>query len=119
VVRAGRGGDGRLIEIVIEHAAALNAGSWGGALVDSRGLVLGVNTAIIALAQGIGFAIPAATASWVVPRLLAEGRVRRGWLGLSGRTRPLARAQARPLRIAPPAAGRGLQVGAGGAPPAA
>src|SRR5262245_15614649 len=114
VGRALRGRDGRLIENVIQHTAALNPGSSGGPLVDSRGIVLGVNTAIIALAQGIGFAIPAATASWVVPRLLAEGRVRRGWLGLSGRTRPLARAQARRLEIAAAATVEVLQVVAGG-----
>jgi S1-C subfamily serine protease len=100
VGRALRGRDGRLIENVIQHSAPLNPGSSGGPLVDSRGRVLGVNTAIIAMAQGIGFAIPAATASWVVPRLLAEGRVRRAWLGLAGRTRPVPRAAARRLDLA-------------------
>ncbi len=49
------------------------------------------HTAIIAAAQGIGFAIPATTASWVIPQLLAHGRVRRAWLGLAGRSRPLHR----------------------------
>ena len=100
VGRALRGRDGRLVENVIQHTAPLNPGSSGGPLVDVRGRVLGVNTAIIAMAQGIGFAIPAATASWVVPRLLAEGRVRRGWLGLAGRTRPVPRALARRLDLA-------------------
>ena len=114
VGRALRGRDGRLIENVIQHTAPLNPGSSGGPLVDSRGLVLGVNTAIIALAQGIGFAIPATTASWVVPRLLTEGRVRRGWLGLAGRTRPLARAQARRLELAADSAVEVLQVVPGG-----
>jgi S1-C subfamily serine protease len=114
VGRALRGRDGRLIENVIQHTAALNPGSSGGPLVDSRGLVLGVNTAIIALAQGIGFAIPAATATWVVPRLLADGRVRRGWLGLAGRTRPLAPAQARRLELPSASVAEVLQVVPGG-----
>jgi len=112
--RALRGRDGRLIENVIQHTAPLNPGSSGGPLVDSRGLVLAVNTAIIALAQGIGFAIPATTASWVVPRLLAEGRVRRGWLGLAGRTRPVAPAHARRLEIAAASAVEVLQIVRGG-----
>jgi S1-C subfamily serine protease len=96
-------GSWRLIENVIQHTAPLNPGSSGGPLVDSRGLVLGV-------AQGIGFAIPAATASWVVPRLLADGRVRRGWLGVAGRTRPLAPAQARRLGVAAESAAEVLQI---------
>ncbi len=100
VGRALRGRDGRLIEDVIQHTAPLNPGNSGGALADSRGRVIGINTAIIALAQGIGFAIPASTAGWVVPQLLAHGRVRRGWLGLAGHTRPLPRALARRLALA-------------------
>jgi len=89
--RALRSQEGRLIENVIQHTAPLNPGNSGGPLVDSRGRVVGVNTAIIAMAQGIGFAIPADTAKWVVSQLLAQGRVRRAYLGLAGRQRPLSR----------------------------
>jgi S1-C subfamily serine protease len=113
VGRALRGRDARLVENVIQHTAALNPGSSGGPLVDTHGRVLGVNTAIIALAQGIGFAIPAATASWVVPRLLAEGRVRRGWLGLAGRTRPVPHLLARRLDL-PASVAEVMQIVPGG-----
>ncbi|MDX2272333.1 MAG: trypsin-like peptidase domain-containing protein [Cyanobacteriota bacterium] len=77
---------GRLIEEVIQTDAALNPGNSGGALVNSRAEVVGVNTAIIAGAQGICFAIPANTATWVIPQLLQEGRVVRGYLGIAGQT---------------------------------
>jgi S1-C subfamily serine protease len=60
-------------------------------LVDSRGHVVGINTAIIPLAQGIGFSIPSNTAKWVVSQLLTHGRVRRGYLGIAGQQRPLNR----------------------------
>jgi S1-C subfamily serine protease len=89
--RAFRTRDGRLIENIIQHTAPLNPSNSGGPLVDSRGAVVGINTAIIPLAQGIGFAIPSATAKWVVSQLLAHGRVRRGSLGIAGRQRPLDR----------------------------
>ncbi len=89
--RALRSRSGRLIENIIQHSAPLNPGNSGGPLVDSRGRVVGINTAIIMMAQGIGFAIPANTAKWVVSQLLTHGRVRRGYLGLAGRQRPLER----------------------------
>jgi S1-C subfamily serine protease len=89
--RALRSQSGRLIENIIQHSAPLNPGNSGGPLVDSRGRVVGVNTAIIMMAQGIGFAIPANTAKWVVSQLLTHGRVRRGYLGLAARQRPLER----------------------------
>lgn len=60
---------------------------------------MGINTAIIALAQGIGFAIPANTARWVIAQLLAHGRVRRGYFGISARQRPLARRLSRSLGL--------------------
>ena len=61
----------------------MNPGNSGGPLVDSRGYVVGVNTAIIAMAQGLGFAVPANTAKWVVSELLSHGRVRRLHLGIT------------------------------------
>jgi S1-C subfamily serine protease len=89
--RSLRSQDGQLIENVIQHTAPLNPGNSGGPLVDSHGGVMGVNTAIIAMAQGIGFAIPSNTALWVLPQLLAHGRVRRGHLGINAWQRRLDR----------------------------
>ena len=93
--RSLRSMEGRLIENIIQHTAPLNPGNSGGPLTDSRGRVVGINTAIIAMAQGIGFAIPANTARLVVSQLLCYGRVRRGFLGLAGRQRPLHRRMVR------------------------
>ena len=87
--RSLRSRHGRLIEGVVQHSAALNPGNSGGPLVDARGRVAGINTAIIAMAQGIGFAVPAATAQWVLTEILTQGRVRRAWLGVAARDRPL------------------------------
>jgi len=89
--RALRGQDGRLIENIIQHTAPLNPGNSGGPLLDSKGRVIGINTAIIAQAQGIGFAVPASTARSVVPQLLAMGRVERSYLGVIGFRRQLDR----------------------------
>lgn len=89
--RAFRSRDNGLIENIIQHTAPLNPGNSGGPLVDSRGRVVGINTAIIVMAQGIGFSIPSNTAEWVVSELLTHGRVRRGYLGITGRDRPLGR----------------------------
>jgi len=89
--RAMRGEAGRLIENIIQHTAPLNPGNSGGPLLDSRGRVVGVNAAIIAMAQGLGFAVPAATAQWVVTELIAHGRVRRLALGIVATVTPLSR----------------------------
>jgi S1-C subfamily serine protease len=89
--RTMRAQSGRLIEAVIQTDAALNPGNSGGPLVDSRGEVVGINTAIISGAQGICFAVPVSTAHLVIPQLIREGRVRRGWIGVSGQTITLSR----------------------------
>jgi S1-C subfamily serine protease len=94
-----RAGDGRLIEGIIQHTAPLNPGNSGGPLVDARGRVVGINTAIIAAAQGIGFSVPATTAEWVVSEVLTHGRVRRAYLGIAGRTRRLDRRLVRSLGL--------------------
>src|SRR4029079_2096269 len=97
--RSMRARDGRLIENVVQHAAPINPGNSGGPLVDSRGLVVGINTAIIAMAQGLGFAIPSNTAEWVLGEILAHGQVRRGHLGISVQTTRLPRALVRELDL--------------------
>lgn len=97
--RAMRGEQGRLIENIIQHTAPLNPGNSGGPLVDSRGRVVGINTAIIAMAQGLGFAIPAATAQWVIGELLTHGRVRRMSIGVSAQVAPLSRRLIRELDL--------------------
>ena len=93
--RSLRSATGRLIENVIQTDVALNPGNSGGPLVDTRARVVGINTAIIAMAQGISFAVPIDTAKPVVSELLAHGRVRRAYLGIVGQTRPLDRMVAR------------------------
>jgi S1-C subfamily serine protease len=93
--RSLRASTGRLIDDVIQTDAALNPGNSGGPLVNARGEVIGVNTAIIPGAQGICFATASDSAQWVLQQLLAHGRVRRGWLGVAGMNAPLARRIAR------------------------
>jgi S1-C subfamily serine protease len=80
-----------LIDGVIQHTAPLNPGNSGGPLLDTAGRVIGVNTAIIANSQSLGFAIAVETAAWVLGQLLAHGRVRRAWLGIGAARRPLDR----------------------------
>jgi len=75
---------GRLIDNVLQTDAALNPGNSGGPLLDTRGHVIGVNTAIIAAAQGISFAIGSKTAEFVASWLIKEGRIRRSYIGVAG-----------------------------------
>ncbi len=93
--RALRSREGRLIENIIQHTAPLNPGNSGGPLLDSRGHIVAINTAIIMMAQGIGFSISSNTAKWVVSQLLTQGRVRRGYLGIAAQQRPVNRRLAR------------------------
>jgi serine protease Do len=98
-------GPATVLEGLIQTDAAVNPGNSGGPLLDAEGRVVGITTAMVPYARGIGFAVPASTASWVAAVLIQQGEVRRPYIGISARSEELgadraaAARQARAVRV--------------------
>jgi S1-C subfamily serine protease len=111
--------EGGLLEGLVQTDASINPGNSGGPLLDAAGEVVGVNTAIIPWARGLGFAVPGHTASWIASVLIQHGEVRRPFLGVAARGEDVvdpAGAAARAVRVlevvaGSPAAAAGLARG--------
>jgi S1-C subfamily serine protease len=99
-----------LIHDIIQTDAPLNPGNSGGPLVTSRAEVVGINTATVLPAQGLCFAVAGSTARFVASRLIADGRVRRSYIGVGGMGTPVSREQARELGLAVRSAVRVMSV---------
>ncbi len=97
--RSLRGAGGKMIEDVIQTDAALNPGNSGGALIDARGALVGISTAIVGGAQGLCFAVPVNTAKAILPDLMRNGKVTRGWMAISAQTQGLNETLARRLGL--------------------
>lgn len=105
------GPNGTLFEGLLQTDAAINPGNSGGPLVNARGEVVGINTAVIPWAQGMGFAVSARTATWVTSVLMTRGKIERRYLGVAARSEQLAPGLA--ASTGQPKAVRILSVGAG------
>jgi S1-C subfamily serine protease len=98
--RSLRARSGRIIDDIVQTDAALNPGSSGGPLVTTDGEVIGINTAVIAAAQGLCFAIASRTARFVASRLMRDGRIPRSFIGVVGQNTPIPRALAHAHHLA-------------------